>query len=515
MGKSKNYFLIISLIAVPVIIYFYFLKWRTNIIYGDDLFSYKAISTASSFSDLTKIYISSSKYRPVHELFSKLIFELFHKNIGYYYLFNVFIQTINTYLLALIIDLFLSSPVVSLFFSLIFALSRFAYFNLTQLFNGGVLEGLAMTFFLLALFFIIRSVLNDRQTNSQKYREWFLSILFANLCMYTHERYIILFAFIILLVIFFPGIRTLGNRRRVIVILAALLSIIMNGVIKKYGYSMPLFVGTGNTDISFSFPVAKAFFKDAVLSIFQVNTGPEYLVGIQYSSLPPHERKAILLLICCFFILLLSYLFNAIRYFVLKDEIQKKKFFIFLSLCCLFGFCLAPAVVTIRLEQRWLQASLSVFILLSAIAFNSIRFKNDLLSMLSCLAFVLLFLWTDHNYLEKGGSTIYLSSTEKLAADFKQAIDKGIIRPNTTELYIIEKKKDANAENEVNWALGAGYFFRFYQNETAKIIFTDTASTNHGALNLNKDFVQIVYINSGVIDITNQYLQDSLKNFKY
>ena len=38
MSKREKYFFILSVIAIPVIIYFYFLKWKTTTIYGDDLF---------------------------------------------------------------------------------------------------------------------------------------------------------------------------------------------------------------------------------------------------------------------------------------------------------------------------------------------------------------------------------------------------------------------------------------------------------------------------------------------
>jgi hypothetical protein len=518
LHKKDNFLFILSAIAVPIIIYFFFLRWRTNVIYGDDLYVFSSHENLKSFLEKISISVPSGKYRPIHDLVLHFIVELFQKNMLYYYLFNVFIQTINNFLFAAIAYLFLQTRYLALLFSLLVGLSRFAYYDITQLLMGGALEGLAMTFFLSSLYFIIKILLNKNSAPSQTQCSIIWSIMFANLSMYTHERYIVLIPFILIVILCSKELKVLNSKQKRGLSLLIILSVILNVVLKKYVYGMPFFVGTGGTNISFSFSSASTFLKDAILSILQINSGKDYLVGTAFLNLPMHDIVLVLISISCMLLIIAPYLYGLWKIFVLKQENKYTDLSIFIFLILLLGLALAPAIVTIRMEQRWLQAPYSIFVLLIVIAASKYPFKNNFQKAISFLLFVIIFIWADSVYLSLGSKNTYMGFSEKWAEEFKKGIDNNIIHQNTNRLFIWQDHIDSNTVNALNWVIGEGRFFYFYQNKKTAVIFVDSVyEKSHIASNplshFNKND-QIIYIGNEIIDITGAYLKDSLKHIE-
>ena len=518
-NRSNTLQLILFLIAIPVIIFLYFLNWKTTTAYGDDLFVYKEYLKLHTFSERINLPVLFGKYRPLHGMSISFIIELFQKNLIGYYFFNIAVQTINALLFASIVNLFLRSPFFSLLLSLIVGLSRLFYFNIAQLLNGGALEGLAMTFFLAFLYFLCKAFISGGGS-LQKSRAVTWSIVFANLSMYTHERYIILFPFVILAVFLSPSLKEIKLRTRTILSLTALISLILNVAIKKGVYSLPFFIGTASTNIEFSFSSAISFFFDAILTLFQINSGPAYLVGIPFSSLQLLSKVLALVVAVGMIAILTLYFVQVRKFFQLKQKEGQSVFFIFLLLSMLGIMLLIPAIITIRLEQRWLQASFSILILLVIIAVNNLNFKYDSGKKYLLLLFFIFFLWTDFNYLKKGAGNFSMSYSTRLASGVKQAIDNGTISPNSNRLYIWEKRRNANDEQAIRWVLGGGYLFEFYQNKSKEIAFADSIYDRSYSFafssvpDFNKNTAQIIYLlNNKVYDLSPDYLQDSLKHF--
>jgi hypothetical protein len=510
MNKARDYSFILAVVGVPIIIYFYFLQWQTMAIYGDDINIYMSHLNLHSFGERMNLDVAYGKFRPVHSLFTIILIEVFNKNVHGYYLFNIAVQSLIVLTLAASLNLFLRSPWLSLFLGLIAGLSRFSFFNISQLYNGGALEGLAMVFFLVSLFFMIKVLHQKELTPPQLLRNLIAGVLFANLSMYTHERYIVVFPLMILAILVFPGLRKLTVRQKTGLILGALASIILNILLKKFIYSMPFLMGTAGTSIKFSFSTISSFLADALLSIFQVNSGPDYLVGVPFSFLTVFDQTIVIITFCAILTVLLWYLFRTGKAFARKNTEFPTSRLILLFLIALFFAFLVPAVVTVRLEQRWLQASFSLLVLMLAIALNDLAGRKKYLRNSLLIGLGFLFLWTDYNYLYKGADNLYMANCERIAAIFRQAISTGVIRPNTPDLYMWEKKRDANLESEVDWVLGKGTFFDFYQGKRKKLLYADSTTSLTG---FDADSDQIIYPASRVIDITKEYLKDSLKNF--
>jgi hypothetical protein len=383
------------------------------------------------------------------------------------------------------------------------------------LLNGGALEGLAITFFLLCLFYLIRAIHIDTDS-TRKHRDIIKAILFANISMYTHERYIVLLPFIGLLILIYPGLKILGRKQKIMLILIAIASVCLNFFLKKLVYNMPFFVGTGGTNIELSSASPFDFFIKGLLSILQVNKGPDYLAGMSFDTLPLFNKSLVVVLLVGFFIIFFTYFVKLRKRGVIKQEEKSNRFWILPFLWMLLILLLIPAVLTIRLEQRWLQASFIVFILSFIIAFSYTAFRNNYSRVAVFSLFFTLLTWSDFTYLNSGGSNIYMATTEKLANRFEEAIDKGIIRQGTKNLYIWEKQKDINAENEIKWVLAEGYFFNYYQQHAKKIIFADSlykkdSLSSSALVNLKTNADQVINLENGITDITNEFLKGTQK----
>lgn len=511
--KQRRLLLLAFVVAVPIIVFLYFLKWKTYVIYGDDLHSYINHERFNTLWQKLNMPVFYSKYRPVHGLVSHTLIEIFHKHTGGYFLFNISIQTLNAFLFAMLVNLFLKSPFLSLLLGLLIGLSRFAFFNVTQLLNGGALEGLAMTFFLLMLFFVTRVLLQQDRTASQKQRDMIWVLVFANLGLYTHERYIMLIPFVLLLILLHPGMRFFSVKQKAVFSLIGIASVFLNVAIKKYVFSLSFMSGTGGRPIDLSFSSMFGFLTEGVLSIFQVNYGPEYLIGIKFTALPVFDKILVFLLLASFITILFKYLKKVYKAFLLKQKEEIAFFTIFLSLGVLFFLFLAPAIITIRLEQRWLQASFSIFILMIGLAISRIPFKKIAFKYWALLLFVLVFLKVDYSYLKNGYRNIYLTGASDIANTFKVALDKGVIQTQPSKLYFWEKQKNEGKEEAITWSLESGMFFEFYQNKFKELAYITPDYKFDSTKVLDTINERVLHFNNTVTDVTREYLKSPKLDF--
>ncbi|HTL08130.1 MAG TPA: hypothetical protein VL307_07745 [Chitinophagaceae bacterium] len=520
IGRRNRYIVLMLALVVPVIIYFYFLPWKTTVAYGDDLYIFRTYASLQRLVQKISIPVAFSKCRPVHGVGIHLLISIFEKNTEGYYFFNIFIQAVNSLLFACIVNIFLRSAAVSLLFGLTIGLTRFAFFNITQLLNGGSLEGLALTFFLSTLFFLVNLLMNPVATPRTQQLGFTWALLFANLAIYTHERYIVLFPFVLLLVWLFPSLK-LSIRGKLWVSFLAIASVALNVFIKKAVYGMPFFMGTASTGITLSFAQAFDFLTQGIASIFSINKGPDYLVGLPFTALSDIDKLLVIVLLVIFAGILVLYIRRVRKAIALSDTDAINRCWLFISLIILFGFCLLPAVLTIRLEQRWLQASYAVFILLLIMAVSELKSAGNTLIFRYLPLLFLLLQWVDYNYLRKGAVNSYLSYSAAAAADVEAAVHNNIIHPETRRLFIWEKKRDSNTEEGIKWELGEGYIFNFYEQTPKQLIFVDSVYSKHYPFassplaTFNRQTDQVIYYDTAVLDITAAFLQDSLRTFSH
>src|SRR5687768_10536199 len=110
--------LLLLLIFIPVLLYYYFLRWKTDAIYGDDLYMFREYHSINGFLNKVNMPVNSGKLRPVHGLSIQVLMETLQRNVHAYYVFNISVQALNTVLFALLLNLFLRAPFLSLLLAL-------------------------------------------------------------------------------------------------------------------------------------------------------------------------------------------------------------------------------------------------------------------------------------------------------------------------------------------------------------------------------------------------------------
>lgn len=531
MGKASNYRLLLLFLAIFIVTFLYFSPWQNHTANGDDLYTFKTHYQTVGLINQINLPTQGGKYRPIQGFFLNLVIDLFQHNLFYYFIFNVFILSICTFILALILDLILNSLVLSFLFSLAFGLSRFCYYEICVLTNGGVLEGLALMFFLLFLYTITKILASySPLTSNQKFRYMLLGILYANLCIYTHERYISVFILIFLLV-FSKKLKSLGQWKRALIAALAILSPLLNIYIKEHVFGLSFLMSTSNTETHFSFFPALSFFMESVTAIFQINTGPDYVDGISYSALPSVNKAAILLIVFSILAVLITYFVAALKSiisyvlskFIVHSSLKKvgsaSNIALAISLCILFLLAISTCIFTVRVEQRWLMAPLCILIVLIAIAYKNTSNKNVYLKYSILTLLIGAMIWVNYSYLNLGINNFFMRSAENDASRFGEATRKNVIHISSNKLYLWDSHQDPNYEAGLLWAIGHGYFFKFYFDSGKQIIFVDSLYSRtdpkhpYAFTEFDPKTSQIITLWPELKDITSEYIKDSLKTF--
>ena len=499
---------------LPILIYGYFFDFRTMTIYGDDLYRFHDFQSVTGLCQRLTDFGFDGKFRPIFSLICSLCLNLFGKNLTLYYVFNVFIQSVNSFIFILTVDLIVESIGISFYLGLLFAFSRFAFYNVSQLYNGGPLEGIAMTFFLLCLYNIIK--LQKQVTSGRAFRHLLICLFWANLAVYTHERYLALFVFIALVALFLPVEKKLDIKKRLTLVVICGLSIGLNVILKTHVFHISFLLGTSNAAIVFSPLAAFGFLEDGLLSIIQINSGQEFCAGYSHNSLSfPYQ------LLLGFITLLWVYgLAKLLR--EISKKSGKQSGWLLGSLILLFFCCLAPAIVTIRLEQRWLEASFSIFLVIVSLSFcyglrDQIRLRNILL-----IVFVILFLISDRHFLTMGANNFFQKEAERSATIFRQAVENHIIKIQSKHLFLYTKDRNTNYSNGLYWAVGGGYICDYYNGGNDKSLsFLDSlgirsdSSQIRAMSSLDSLSCQVLVIQNGkAIDMTSQFFRDSLNSYR-
>lgn len=510
MYKTKTYQHIIIFCVFAIAIYLYFFTAGVSTIFGDDLVLYREHITTKDFFVRLNVARTGEKFRPVSGIAVNFLIDFCKKSLFKYFIFNAGVQVINTYIFFRVLNLFLRSAYFAAFVSLVFGLSRFVLYDIAQIFCGGPLEGLAMTFFLLSLYYISRFFIDDQNSAKQNYKYLLYCIIFSNLAIYTHERYITVFPFIMLCALFFPSENKLTVKRKYFICFLSVFSVVFNVAIKKYCFHYAFLVGTNGTHIEFSFASMYKYLSYAVLSILQVNS-----VGSSYSEVSLFYRSVIGLMLLLLAMIVLLFSVSVYRNIKLKQKNGVKSLYAFMLLLSLLGLSLIPAIVTIRLETRWLQAPLCIFILLAVVVFCNIFVVRTKIKYSFFIAFVSLFLITGFNYYKPAFAN--MKGGENIACSFKQAAYNGTIPQSIDTLYIMEdNKRDYGFEGWIGWIIGNGYFFNYYQGKSKEVIYINApkyadSTDAHLLKDFNKRTAEIIVVKDKIEDVTDQYFEDKRK----
>jgi hypothetical protein len=466
-----------------------FAEWVPTVFYGDDLAMFLSIHGSNS-TNPPFIYLLSfiaMKFRPVFTgALSAQIFA-FGQNINGYLIVNLLVNVISGLLAFRLFFLTSRSTVIAIFFSCILITSRFALYQTTQV--TGQVESIAFSFLLLTLICASHAILVRGPSGELTSRKWmWFALISAGLAFHSHERYMVLVPW--LLVAFLLTRMPDGKQHRIVFSAACLALLAANAIIKHFFLHAVFFEGTAGTKLTISIPNVINLASQAVRSVLGINSGPDYLIGIQWLHLPIAAKIVglIFAVICTFFAIV-----AIVKTRRLTGDIVSWP----ILLVLLVGLLILPPSLTIRMEQRWELAPFLILLLLVAIGLDRAAsravFKNMAIPAAAVIALASAFI--DFN-VSKSFDKIFLVSSERYAAAVKKFVIDRNPPPQGQDIALVTQ------ESNCGWALMHGQeFFTFYEGapRTARCI---NGLDDISALPSMPARVYVSALNGALVDVT-------------
>lgn len=470
-----------------------FWPWMHDYLYGDDLaylLSFHAGSCATTPSEILTA-VCQDRFRPVASAFVILLMNTFDASMPYYTASNVAIQVlIGTLAFAVAHRLSGGRWVVSLAVAIMVATSRFALFHVTQAI--GPVESLTLLFTLGVLYCIVRA--DESPERAWGWAWGALALTF--LAIHTHERFIVLAAWLFTAFISSPSTRSLGRGRLLALLAAAVALPVFYISYKTFALETHFMVGTGGTHIDFDFSRIFEHALQALLSVFGFNHGPDYLVG---TNIDIGMNKMTLLagaLTASWLGLFAWSVWTTSRagprqFFAVAERLRW-----LLLLLGLAAFLLAPTLLTVRLEQRWLLAPFSIVALVAAWSAGRIYVRHSK-AVIALVVTMLVASLTLDTRVMRYYDRVYLVYSARFAALVKHdIIDKSPAAVGPLA-FIAD-------ETHCSWTLINGGFFGIYGASQRPV---RCFGSMDAAIDANLDPEIAVYAEngeSGLLDVRNE-----------
>ena len=184
--------MVLGVLAVVTLLWFRGFAFHTWM--GDDLYAWAYFGGRPSFHELF-LTASGGKYRPVTIALQWALFRVFPSDFAAWTYFNTSLEFLTACLVfALVLRVTRRDLFIAFIAALLFLTSRFSYYNVFQVM--GTMEALGMLLLVLVLFAAVTYLRSDKRWPGFALVGLFLAISL------THERYLALFPFLILLIVF-------------------------------------------------------------------------------------------------------------------------------------------------------------------------------------------------------------------------------------------------------------------------------------------------------------------------
>ena len=259
-----------------------FIPYTSSTFYGDDLYFYLSMIDGDYGARISDLFFLTyqERFRPIGFGYAELLFNLFGPTPIPHLAANLFLPGLSAVFVFVIVRR-VSAGNWPLAFAMALAVAsfRFATVSITQVIAA---EALSLFFFMALVYSALRANECPRFSLS-----WgWLSILLGFLAVHTHERYIVVFVWLLAFFLLSPSARRLPRGNWFGLIAASLCAPMVNVFYKLYVLHTPFFVGTGGTHIKLDIMRVLWHLGQSGFSIFGFNVGPEYLTGVQITSLP-------------------------------------------------------------------------------------------------------------------------------------------------------------------------------------------------------------------------------------
>lgn len=437
--------------------------WRFHgsmpgVFYGDDLYYQLLFKAGDCATDASQILTKAcyERFRPVASGFVLMLINLFQLKVGYYQAANVVLQSLTTCLaFAIAMRLSKGNWVASLSIALAVATSRFATFQVTQML--GPVESLTLLLCLCAAYAAIRA---DESADTAWKWGW-IAIAMAFLAMHSHERSMVVAAWLGLVFALSPNVRQLGRARSLALLAACAALPAFYIAYKTQVLKAHFMIGTGGTHIKPDPALILEHTRYALRSIYGFNTGQEHLAGININFGWNVAGVAAAGLLVAWVALVAAGLWSALldRRATIGRLWERWRWpALLMALACAM---LLPSLLTIRLEQRWLFAPFTVVMLMAAWAVGTYRGRmaigaTAVVAILACASIVL------DTVIMRHYDRFYLVYYGR----FAELVKKDIVDPEPGASGPVAL---IGPEDHCAWTLMRGGFFRIYGGEARRL----------------------------------------------
>lgn len=335
-------------------------------IMGDDLYAWAFYSQGPTFHGLFLDEVGG-KYRPVFTAVQYVLFRQFSADYQAWVAFNIALNFLIVILVfTLIRRLTRGDTIIAFLGALLYVTARFSYYNILQL--NGLLEALCILQLVIIMYLAVEFL------EGQGCWPGFALVGLYLLITLTHERYVVLLPFLLLLVLFKTGITW---RLRGLLLAIMFGPPLLNVLLKRLVFDTQFLMGTGGQTIGFDPVQVLKFLVKGVANMFWINWGPDYLSGLTFSSTSGSVR--VLVAIIAMAVLAVAIL-SVVR--VVRSPQQQTRvgelggLVLFLVLVCSL---LLAASITIRQEYRWLYAPFVVCVVYFCYQYGRLPGRRQLL----------------------------------------------------------------------------------------------------------------------------------------
>jgi hypothetical protein len=334
---------LLALSLAASLVWFWSLPVHLDTFAEDDLRLLRAQESGTAASSLRQALTDTAaeKYRPVASVLYWLTFEAFGDAFRPYVLLNTLLHSGLAAAMGFVVWRFAG---VSLWaaagLTLLAAISRFSFYNVVQ--RHGLMEIVALALAGTALTACcIHSMRGER-------RFAVVALVAFGLCIHTHERYLTLAP---LLVVSFYWNRGLGKLTDWLLVLAPLLLVAANVLVKETFLRIAFLTGTGGQHVDLGQTEITSFFGAGLASVLALDVGPAYLSALDFRSLGGIGYVPITMVV-----------FGAGGLLVIASRAGGLNRRVLMLLTAAMAVLLLSASLTFRQEYRWLFAAELTFL---------------------------------------------------------------------------------------------------------------------------------------------------------
>lgn len=317
-------------------------------LYMDDLYLWSCYGEQSFLQYIFPV--GSTRFRFLYYLAAWLEMMLVGDHVSWFVPINILLNVAVAWTVYFMGHSLSRSKAVGFGAGLMYLASRFAYYQIGQVL--GMMETLALWLSLLILWCLYRC-LNEK--GGEK-RICTASVLYFCLC-FVHERYMALFPLLLLVLL-------AKKCRRPLPWCFALLSFALVQGIRAAAIGSLLPAGSGHTNVADTFTLSSAlgFALDQLAYLFGAGAGPIHLSGLPWQETPLWVKLLVVLADLTLAAVTAAFLARTVLEKEKEHKVRRlQTFFLFVLF---IGACIASSSVTIRVEMRWIYASLAAALLL-------------------------------------------------------------------------------------------------------------------------------------------------------